>query len=308
MTSNRRQFLGTIAGASAVTLLSSAQKQLAYPTPISCNSYNWVTFYRRKSKTWEEDMDTCFAEFAKTGIPAYEPGLNDANHVKKLAPILQKYNIKLPSVYVNSVLHKADDANKSIESVLAIAEEVQRLGTKIMVTNPTPIRWGGDEIKSDVELETQLKSLDKLGAELRKKGIKLAYHTHDVEMRAGAREFHHMLQNTSPENVHFCFDVHWAFRGSQDSHLAVFDVLKMYGKRVVELHIRQSVNGVWTETFGDGDIDYKRLASEFKKLNMKPHLVIEQCIEAKTPDTMDGVAAHIKDLAMIKEVFKPLLG
>lgn len=307
-TQPRRQFLQTVAGASAAALLTSAVPAPAYPYPIACNSYNWTTFYRRQKKNWGDDLDACIADLAQTGIKAYEPGLNGAEDVRKLAPILKKYQIGLPSVYVNSVLHKTDEAEKSIASVLATADEVRQLGTKIMVTNPTPIRWGGNEVKSDADLQVQAKSLDRLGAELRKKGITLAYHTHDVELKAGAREFHHMLLNTSPQHVSFCFDVHWVYRGSDNSQLAVFDVLKLYGKRIVELHIRQSVGGVWAETFtGNGDIDYARLVREIKALNLRPHLVIEQCIEDKSPNTMNGVEAHVKDLAAIQAVFKPLL-
>ena len=307
-TQPRRQFLQTVAGASAAALLTSAVPAPAYPYPIACNSYNWTTFYHRQKKNWGDDLDACIADLAQTGIKAYEPGLNGAEDVRKLAPILKKYQIGLPSVYVNSVLHKTDEAEKSIASVLATADEVRQLGTKIMVTNPTPIRWGGNEVKSDADLQVQAKSLDRLGAELRKKGITLAYHTHDVELKAGAREFHHMLLNTSPQHVSFCFDVHWVYRGSDNSQLAVFDVLKLYGKRIVELHIRQSVGGVWAETFtGNGDIDYARLVREIKALNLRPHLVIEQCIEDKSPNTMNGVEAHVKDLAAIQAVFKPLL-
>lgn len=307
MKSNRRQFINTVAGSAALGLVSSTTNALQN-LPISCNSYNWLTFYGRQNKNWGEDLEANMSDLTKTGITAYEPGLSSVEDVKKLAPMLQKYKIQMPSVYVNSVLHKAEDAELSIKSVLAIANEVKKLGTKIMVTNPSPIKWGGAELKSDSELIVQAKNVEKLGAALRQKGITLAYHTHDVELRAGAREFHHVLQNTSPQNVAFCFDVHWVYRGSQDSQVAVFDVLKMYGKRIVELHIRQSVGGVWSETFGDGDIDYRRLARELKAMNIRPHLVIEQCIEAKTPNTMDGVQAHIKDLAMIREIFKPILG
>jgi inosose dehydratase len=310
MTPNRRQFLNLVAGASAATVLSSTQSEVfaSYPTPIAANSYNWYTFYGRDNKNWGEDLDACLADFAKTGLKAYEPSFNAPEEVVKLGPVLKKYQIAMPSVYVNSVLHKADEAAKSIATVLAIADEVKKLGTKIMVTNPTPIRWGGDEVKTDEELKLQAASLDKLGAALRQKGITLAYHTHDVEMKAGAREFHHMLLNTSPLNMSFCFDVHWVYRGSQNSQLAVFDVLKLYGKRVVELHIRQSVNGVWSETFGDGDIDYRRFAGELKKLKLQPHLVIEQCVEDKSPHTMDAVKAHVKDLAAIRDVFGGILG
>jgi inosose dehydratase len=308
MTNNRRTFLQTMASLSASTLLVSAKSSAApYPYPISCNSYNWSTFYGRQNKDWGEDMDACLAELAKTGITAYEPGLTDVAEVRALAPLLKKHKLTMPSVYVNSVLHDAAQAPKSIASVLAIADEVKKIGTKIMVTNPSPIKWGGPEIKSDAELIEQAKNMDKLGAALRQKGIILAYHTHDVELRAGAREFHHVMLNTSPQNVSFCFDVHWVYRGSQNSQVAVFDTLKLYAKRIVELHIRQSVNHVWSETFGPGDIDYPRLVQELKKNGLRPMLVIEQCVEGQTPNTMNAVEAHIKDLAAIKAIFGPLM-
>jgi inosose dehydratase len=309
MTPNRRNFLQSVVAVSATSLLSSFknEEQKASNFPISCNAYNWKTFYDRQNKKWGEDLDKCIADLAKTGITAYEPGLESAEEVKRLAPFLKKYKISMPSIYVNSVLHRVEEAEKSIATVLSIADEVVKLGTKIVVTNPSPIKWGGPEIKSDAELSVQAKSMEKLGMELRKRGLTLAYHTHDVELRAGAREFHHVLQNTTPQNVSFCFDTHWVYRGSMDSQLAVFDVLKMYGNRIVELHLRQSVNGVWSESFGAGDIDYQRFANELKAMKLRPHIVIEQCVEAKTPNTMDGVEAHIKDLAMIKEVFKGII-
>lgn len=309
MTPDRRQFLHLLAGASAATALSSASEAFApYPTPISVSAYNWVTFYGRDNKNWGEDLDACIAEVAKTGIKAYEPSFTSAEEVRKLGSVLKKHQLAMPSAYVNSVLHKKEEAAQSITTVLAIADEAKKWGVKILVTNPTPIRWGGDEVKTDAELQEQAANLDRLGAALRQKGITLAYHTHDVEMKAGAREFHHMFLATSPANVAFCFDVHWVYRGSQNSQIAVFDVLKLYGKRVIELHLRQSVDGVWSETFGEGDIDYRRFAAELKKLKLQPQLVVEQCVEGKSPQTMDAVAAHVRDLKGVKEVFGALLG
>ena len=305
METNRRAFLGGIASASIGTFLLSSfvEKMALNRYPISCNTYNWTTFYRRQGKNWGEDWEACIADFALTGIPAIETSFNNPNEVAKFATILKKYNIQMPSIYVNSVLHKAEDGEKSIDTILAIAEEVKKVGTKIIVTNPSPIAWGGKEVKTDEQLLEQSKNMEKLGKALRNKGLILAYHTHDTELLAGAREFHHVLLNTTPKNVSFCFDVHWVYRGSQNSQVAVFDILKLYGNRIVELHIRQSVQGVWSETFGEGDIDYRRFAQELKKMKISPLLVIEQCIEDKSPATTDVVTAHKKDLAMVKEIF-----
>ena len=302
---SRKNFLLTSTGVTLNSVFAFASNPLSLQKtyPISSNVYNWFTFYKREGKEWGKDWDACIKEYTQCGLTAIEPSFSTLNDVQVLLPVLDKYKISIPSVYANSVLHKREEGKKSIETILSIAEVIKNHGTKILVTNPTPIRWGGDEVKTDAELSIQLENLEALGAQLKKLGITLAYHTHATEMMGGAKEFHHMLQNTSKENVSFCFDVHWVFRGSQDSALAVYDVLKMYGDRIVELHLRQSIDGVWSETFGPGDIDYTKIAMGLKKLQLRPHLVIEQCIEDKTVVNINVVEAHKRDLIFVKKVF-----
>lgn len=295
----RRNFLKTIP---AISMLPSitVKKDL----PISCNTYNWLSFFNREGKAWGKNVDEDIRLFAQSGITAIEPNIDSISMGNTFISALKKYDIQMPSIYVNTLLHKPDEVQASIQKVLDIAALVKSYGTKIIVTNPSPIAWGGAQNKSDTELTAQAIALNDLGSKLKTKGFTLAYHTHDMEMKAGAREFHHMMQNTSPENVSYCFDVHWIYRGSENSSVAVFDVLKMYGHRVAELHIRQSDQGIWKETFTfEGDIDYTRFAAELIRMKVKPHLVIEQCVETKSPNTMDVVAAHKVDLANVKRVF-----
>jgi inosose dehydratase len=300
----RRNFISAIPA--LVVVDSLLEKKETYP--ISCNSYNWATFYTRKGKQWEADMEADIALFATSGITAYEPSIDSVEKAKKLIPILTKYNIAMPSIYMGSVLHDKAEVDKSINLILAVSDIVKNYGTKIIVTNPNPISWGGEVLKSDEQLMTQATALEKLGKALKSKGIKIAYHTHDMEMKGGAREFHHMMQNTSPNHVYFCMDTHWIYRGSANSQLPVFDVLKMYGDRIVELHLRQSVDHVWTETFtAEGDIDYNRFAKELAKRKIKPHIVIEQAIEKLSTNNLDPVAAHKINLQEIVNTFRGIM-
>lgn len=311
MRSTRRKFLNSALALTTTASLNAWPKVPPgqVPYPISCNQYTWFTFFRREGRDWNADLDQSLAEYVKSGFKAFEPSFEKVEDVKKLAPLLKKYNLALPSFYVNSSLHDTAVAPQSIDTVLAIAKAAQPLGTKIVVTNPSPLRWGGPENKNDAQLTEQARNLDRLGAALHKIGMTLSYHTHDIELRAGAREFHHMLLNTDPAHVTFCMDVHWVYRGSGNSELAVFDVVKLYGKRITELHIRQSKDGVWQETFQpQGDIDYTRLVRELKKLGVTPHLVVEQCLEEKSPHVLSTVDAHQRDLAAVKETFGPLMG
>ena len=311
MLADRRHFLGSLAALTGTALLAETPyaqaEKPAKPSPISCNSYSWLTFYQRQGKTWMADPDASLSELAQSGLTAYEPGVNSVEEVTKLVPLLKKHGLVMPSLYVNSTLHRTDEAQKSIDLVLAIAEAARPAGTSIFVTNPSPIKWGSDEDKTDPELMEQAKNLNRLGDELRKRGITLAYHTHAPEHRQAAREFHHMLLATEPKNVSLCLDAHWVYRGSGNSQVALFDVVKLYGKRIVEVHIRQSKAGIWQETFTDGDIDYRRLAADLKTLGVRPNLVLEQCLEKGSPHALGAVEAHQQDLVYARDVFAGLI-
>lgn len=311
MSVNRRHFLGTLTALTATPLLPDSPMVLARPLapqPLSCNAYTWNTFYQRENKQWMAAPDASLTEYVAAGLTQYEPSFNTADEVRKLAPYLPKYHLTMPSVYVNSSLHEADTAPASIAAVLAIAEAAKPLGTRIIVTNPNPIKWGSNDDKTDVQLTEQAKNLDRLGSELRQRGLTLAYHTHAPEHRQAAREFHHMMLASDPKNVSLCLDAHWVYRGSGNSQVALFDVVKLYGKRVAEVHIRQSKNGIWQEVLSDGDIDYRRLTRELKAQNVRPLLVLEQCLEKESPNTTGPVAAHKQDITYAQDVFAGLLG
>jgi len=293
---SRREFLLMLSAGASLFYRNQAQKV------ISSNGYNWITFYQRAGQVWGQDWDASIQDYARSGLKALEPSIGNVDDVNKLIPALKKYDISLPSIYVGSILHEPKEADLSIQRILAVADRLKLEGTKIIVTNPSPLKNG--VTKSDAELACQVEKLNILGNLLKEKGITLAYHTHDVEFRESAREFQYVLQRTKPENLAFCMDVHWVYRGSGNSEQTVFDVLKTYGNRIVALHLRQSQNGIWTETFsGKGDIDYVRFANELKRQKIKPHLVIEQCLESKTVQTMDAAQAHAIDLKIVKALF-----
>lgn len=274
---------------------------------IATNVYPWITFYQREKRNFNAELETGLAEIAAAGLDGFEPILNSPQDVDQLAPLLKKNGLEMRSFYMNTTLHEPDAAEKSIQQVLSVAEKAKAaLGAQIVVTNPNPISWNrqeGNIDKSDAQLEIQAQALDKLGAALRERGLCLSYHNHDMELRNAAREFHHMMLATKPENVTLCLDAHWIYRGSGNSQVALFDVVKLYGNRVSELHCRQSQNGVWTEAFGPGDIDYPRLVRELKAIGVQPHLSLEQAVEQGSPNTMNAQEAHRRGCQYVRELF-----
>jgi inosose dehydratase len=270
---------------------------------LVCNQYPWTVFYARDKRDFNQELDKGLGEVAASRFDGYEPLANNPQELEQLGPLLKKHGLEMRSLYVNSVLHERNKAQASIESVLAIAHRAKELGTKIIVTNPSPIRWGGPENKDDAQLRTQALAIEKLGRELKAMGLTLAYHNHDIELRNAAREFHHMMAGTDPAYVTLCLDAHWIYRGAGNSAVALFDVLKLYGSRITELHLRQSKDNIWTETFSEGDIDYPALAKHLLDIGVRPHIVMEQAVETGTPKTMSTIEAFQKSSRYARQVF-----
>lgn len=293
---NRRTFLAHSSLALSATALPGMKNDPARPHLVT-NVYPWLTFYRRNDQDFYRDLPAGLDAVAESGALGFE-GMGDSpEQIRELGALLEKRGLDMRSLYVNSVLHDPEQAEASIQNVLAIADAARSRGTSILVTNPSPIRWGGPENKSDAQLVEQAANLDRLGAALAARGIRLAYHNHDIELREGAREFHHMLTATNPENVKFCLDAHWVYRGCGNSEVALFDAVEHYHERIIELHLRQSRDGVWSEVFSmDGDIDYHRLFHRLHQAGIQPLLVLEQAVEADSPHTLDAVTAHKKGI------------
>jgi inosose dehydratase len=306
--SSRREFLRDVVltaglASAAPGVMTQVAKAASGRLHVACNQYPWGVFYARENKDFNASLDSGLAELAASGLDGFEPLVTDQAQIDRLAPLLKKHGLEMRSLYVNSALHEPDQAEKSIAEVLAIAGKAKTVGTRIIVTNPSPIRWGGPEDKDDKQLTTQAKALNTLGAQLGQMSLTLAYHNHDIELRNAAREFHHMMVGTDPDHVSLCLDAHWVYRGAGNSQVALFDVLKLYGPRVTELHLRQSENGVWTEVFGPGDIDYRRLAEALLKINIKPLLVLEQAVEGGSPNTMKAVEAFRRSARQVRRIF-----
>jgi inosose dehydratase len=304
---SRRSFLQQSGLGAGILLASGVERACAIEKPdtlhLSTNAYSWHVFYQREGKNFGAVLAQGLAEIKQCGIDGYEPAAASAADVQNLAPLLREHGLEMRSLYVNSTLHTAAEAETSIHQILAIAKAAKAVGLRIIVTNPNPIQWGGTQAKNDLELRFQAGALNRLGRALQDEGVTLAYHNHDIELRQAAREFHHMMAGTDPALVSLCLDAHWIFRGSGDSQVALFDIVKLYGSRIAELHLRQSVGGVWSETLCAGDIDYEALAAALSRAGVNPHLVLEIAVEKGTPKTLTPLEAHRRSAEYARRVF-----
>jgi len=192
---------------------------------------------------------------------------------------LAKYRLAPETIYAGTTMHEVAAAEKSIQEVVELTRLLKAHGTRLIVTNPSP--KPAQAPKTSEELDTQAKYVDQLAAEVSRQGMKLALHHHTPELVEHAREWHHLLQYTNPRQVYCCVDVHWAYRGGQE----VMGFIRETGDRLVELHLRNSRQGVWMEDLGPGDIDYQEVADYLHTISFNGYLVVELAYEKDTQIT-----------------------
>jgi inosose dehydratase len=266
---------------------------------IGTNCYGWTQIAAREGRAY--DRARAMADAAKAELTGWEDAFGETSDPAAVVADAAAAGLAMRSAYVFGTFHTEDAAAASQAHALRMADALQPHGVTRFISNPNPLPGGA--LKSDSELRVQARALERLGLALRARGAELLFHTHSPEMRASAREFHHMLAATDPSAVRLCLDLHWVYRGSENSQVALEDIIRLYADRVAELHIRQSQGGIWDQTVGPGDIDLALVAQMLAERGVRPLLVIEHAYEVGTPATIDPVSAHAASVSYVSRLF-----
>ncbi len=272
----RREFLTTLAAASA------AMAAPGYEPVLAAQAYVFSQAYARLNQRMEDRISEVLEILSGSGYKTLEltSQFFTADNASNTAQALMLGRMKCPVVYNGGVMHTAEGAKQTIQQTIELARRVkaaQPITGLNFNANPKP----NAEAKTDAELALQADNLNKLAKELKKLGVRLMIHQHAPEMANGAKEWRHLLANTDPKLVDICLDVHWVLRGGQDP----MTLLKECSSRLASLHLRNSSKGVWTEDFGDGDIDYRPVAEHLKSIGYKGYLVVELAWDKATEPT-----------------------
>jgi inosose dehydratase len=176
-------------------------------------------------------------------------------------------------------MHEESLAEQTLAKAMEVAALCRPFGCSAVVTNSDP--KPGQARKTDDELAVEARSLNRIGQALRGQGYELRVHHHTPQLVENAREWRYILVHTEPRNVALCVDLDWVHQ----SGLVPLDILREGGARVHEIHVRNSKNKLWLESFEDGDIDYRPIAAYLAKQKLKPLVVVELAYRENTPIT-----------------------
>ncbi len=225
------------------------------------------------------DLDGTLREVAKIGYRTVEPVALMKRTARELRAALDRAGLACPSTHVP--LQTFGAGGPSLEGDVAkLADELHLLGVRYVVVPifPVPARIklrkgetvveffarAGREMTADDWRRTAAQ-LNEKGAALRREGLRLAYHNHNVEFVEYGSEtaFDLLLANTDPDLVRFEVDIGWVAAAGVDP----IALLRAHAGRFRLVHIKDlKAATVANHAFrmdpadvGSGYLDWKRI-------------------------------------------------
>ncbi len=199
-------------------------------------------------------MDEVFSELKYAGLQGVEMmevhfRHNDA--VPRLKELVQKYSLPVTGTSYNASMWNKAEGQKILEDVELVTERLNAVGGTMMGITVGDAK----HIKTEEELDTQSELLKKIIAICEKNKIEPNLHNHTFEVNNNMHDFNGIISRV-PE-LKLGPDLNWLVRGGVDPVWFI----KTYGDKMVYMHIRdQDAKGVWTETVGEGVMDFPAIA------------------------------------------------
>jgi len=245
---------------------------------MSVEGYIFQQYAERRKKPLGEVIDEILPMARKAGFHNVEfnPAFCAPDLRGRVLAGLRSNALSMPSVYVGGGMHTKALARQTTKLALEIGGICKPFGCTGIVNNADPKPQHAQ--KTDQELAVQAESMNQLGRVLNENGFQLRVHNHTPEMVDNAREWRYMLRNTDSKYVTFCLDLDWVHQGGLDP----LELLREAGKRVTEIHVRNSKDKLWLESVEDGDIDYRKIAEFLNREEVNPLVVVELAYRENT--------------------------
>jgi inosose dehydratase len=263
----RREALAGVAAA----LLPSPAMAATYKPKVSVACYIWTQqFVLRKMKPID-GLEEAYGTFQRTGYHYVEliNSFLQGELKDRTIELMKKYKLRCSMAYNGGVMHDDAGAEKTIAATLDIAQAAKSLGADGMVINCDPLPRNGR--KSNDQLRTEAANLNRLGRELKSRGMRVCLHHHAPDLTEHGREWLYMLHNTDPQLVWMCPDPDWI----RFAKLDVLNLIREAGKRIGDIHLRNSEGGVWTEDLGPGEVDYVGMAQILREIKYNEWVSVE---------------------------------
>lgn len=256
-------------GALADSLIKGQKKK-----KLTVGAHVWIYASTQPNYDVSPILEKIFSEMSWAGLDAVETmeqPLRSSVYTKQITELIEKYEIGLIGTSYGANMWDKNKHSEIYEDVDLIMSNMASVGAR---TFGTSVGQTHGRLKTEEELDAQaelLRKLVKLGDD---KGIVLNLHNHVYEVKDNMHDLKGTLKRIP--DIQLGPDLNWLERAGVDP----IEFLDVYQNNICFLHLRdQYENGLWSESLGEGDMDFVEIGKKLKEIKFDGDVMIELAFE-----------------------------
>jgi inosose dehydratase len=215
---------------------------------------------------------------ARLGYQGFETSLTSVSPQSGRASVCRRdfesRHIQFVSAHASGVLYDQDKVASELEGLERAAEYTAQMGASHLIVSAPDVPHPDGKLDLQA-VHTKTKALNRLGAAVKKDGLKLCYHNHQPEFRDKPSQMSYLLKETDPGLVSLCLDVGHCY-GLIDP--AAFTA--EHYRRIAIFHLRDETRAVTGEVVdtepGYGKINLKGIVAPLLNSDWEGWLELEE--------------------------------
>jgi sugar phosphate isomerase/epimerase len=201
------------------------------------------------------------------GVETMEHPLRKPESTALIAELIEEHNLPLIGTSYSGQMWDITKHQEIYEDVENIMGNMQKLKAR---TFGTSVGRPQGRIKTEAELDAQAELLKRLIALGKQHGVTLNLHNHTYEVENELHDLKGTLKRIPDAKLGP--DLNWLLRAKVDPVW----FLQEFDDQIIFLHLRdQHTNGRWSESLGEGDVDFKAIGKTLKQIDFKGDVMIE---------------------------------
>jgi inosose dehydratase len=203
--------------------------------------------------------------------------------------LIDRRGLKFSAAYYGGSFVDTDYIQLEIQKIQRVLEFLKEMGTQYIVL-------GGGRVKSEGVREDDYKilaeTLNKIGEEASKIGIKMCYHPHAGTLVERREQIEKICQSTDPNFVYLAPDTAHLTLGDCDP----VEFFRTYINRIEYIHFKDLRNGKFVE-LGEGTVDFPGIYQILRSHHYSSWITVELDATERTPkDSAQRSKKYLSDI------------
>lgn len=248
-------------------ILSACRKRTS---SIPVGAHVWVYAKNLPGRDVSPILDKIFSDMkyaGMDGIELMEKPFRNPETAGLIGELITRYGIPVIGTSYGENMWDPSRHNEILEDVENIMDNMATVKAR---TFGTSVGHPSGRVKTEEELDSQAELLKKLIDIGERNGIVLNLHNHTYEVENNMFDLRGTMKRIP--GIKLGPDLNWLLRAGVDP----IAFLNEFRDNIVFLHLRDQLSdGRWSESVGEGDVDFKEIKEALDNIQFKGDIIIE---------------------------------